>query len=85
MISNYSNLIQQYKIGFDSRLQFKGDPQTYWVKNVSPNQREVFVTINGAQTFRKSLKNLEKVDGKSILKESTKLVDILYQIKNGKL
>ena len=59
-------MIKDYRIGPNSRLLFKGDPQEYWVKNISPNRKEVFLTINGAQTYRKALKNIIKVDNKYV-------------------
>jgi hypothetical protein len=46
-------MIKDYRIGPNSRLLFKNDPQEYWVKNISPNRKEVFLTINGAQSYRK--------------------------------
>jgi hypothetical protein len=59
-------MIKDYRIGPNSRLLFKNDPQEYWVKNISPNRKEVFLTINGAQTYRKALKNIIKVDNKYV-------------------
>ena len=59
-------MIKDYRIGPNSRLMFKKDPQEYWVKNISPNRKDVFLTINGAQTYRKSLKNIIKVDNKYV-------------------
>lgn len=64
--NTYEKLIKDYNIGKDTRLIFKNDPQEYYVKNISPNRKEVFVTINSGQTYRKSLKNITKVDNKFV-------------------
>ena len=87
-------IIQKYRIGKDSRVKFKNDPQTYWVKNISPDRMNLFVHINGAQTYRKSIKNLVRVDNQDITENSLKLTELLleigetiqgYEFKKGKL
>lgn len=50
----------------NSQVEFKNDPKIYYVKNISPDGVNVFVTLNGLQTYRKSLKNLIKIDTKMI-------------------
>jgi hypothetical protein len=62
-------LISKYRIGKDSRVRFVGDTKTYYVKNVAPDRKSLFVT-DGNQVYRKLLSKLEKVDGKEIIKES---------------
>jgi hypothetical protein len=62
-------IIKQYRLGPDSRVKFKGDPQQYWIKNISADRKNVFVHINGAQTYRKLIKNIIQVDNKKITKE----------------
>jgi len=62
-------IISKYRIGKDSRVVFSGDKKTYYVKNVAPDRKSLFVT-DGNQVYRKSLSKLEKVDGKEIIKEN---------------
>jgi len=62
-------IISKYRIGKDSRVVFSGDKKTYYVKNVTPDRKSLFVT-DGNQVYRKSLSKLEKVDGKEIIKEN---------------
>jgi len=54
----------------NSQVEFKNDPKIYYVKNISPDGINVFVTLNGLQTYRKSLKNLIKIDTKMINEEN---------------
>jgi hypothetical protein len=54
----------------NSQVEFKNDPKIYYVKNISPDGVNVFVTLNGLQTYRKSLKNLIKIDTKMINEEN---------------
>lgn len=63
-------MIKTYNIGKDSRLAFAGDNQTYYVKNIAPDRKSVFVTIDGSTTFKKPLSKVTKVDGKML--EETK-------------
>jgi hypothetical protein len=73
-------IIQKYLIGRDSRVKFKNDPQTYWVKNISSDRKNLFVHINGAQTYRKAIKNLVRVGNQDISENSLKLTGILLEI-----
>ncbi len=66
---DFEKVISQYRIGKDSRVVFSGDKKTYYVKNVAPDRKSLFVT-DGNQVYRKSLSKLEKVDGKEIIKEN---------------
>jgi hypothetical protein len=66
---DFEKVISQYRIGKDSRVVFLGDKKTYYVKNVAPDRKSLFVT-DGNQVYRKSLSKLEKVDGKEIIKEN---------------
>ena len=59
------NRIKQM-LKWNSQIEFKNDPKIYYVKNISPDGINVFVTLNGLQTYRKSLKNLIKIDTKMI-------------------
>ena len=59
------NRIKQM-LKINSQVEFKNDPKVYYVKNISPDGVNVFVTLNGLQTYRKSLKNLIKIDTKMI-------------------
>lgn len=69
-------IIKHFRLGPDSRVKFKGDPQQYWIKNISPDRKNVFVHINGAQTYRKSIKNIVQVDNKKLTE--TKGEDEIY-------
>jgi hypothetical protein len=66
---DFEKVISQYRISKDSRVVFLGDKKTYYVKNVAPDRKSLFVT-DGNQVYRKSLSKLEKVDGKEIIKEN---------------
>lgn len=59
-------MIKTYNIGKDSRLVFAGDNKTYYVKNIAPDRKSVFVTIDGSTTFKKPLSKITKVDGKMV-------------------
>jgi hypothetical protein len=59
------NRIKQM-LKWNAQVEFKNDPKIYYVKNISPDGVNVFVTHNGLQTYRKSLKNLIKVDGRML-------------------
>jgi len=59
-------MIKTYNIGKDSRLVFAGDNKTYYVKNIAPDRKSVFVTIDGSTTFKKPLSKIAKVDGKMV-------------------
>jgi hypothetical protein len=59
-------MIKTYNIGKDSRLVFVGDNKTYYVKNITPDRKSVFVTIDGSTTFKKPLSKITKVDGKVV-------------------
>ena len=69
-------IIKKYHIGKDSRVKFKNDGLTYYVKNIHPDRKSLFVTINGNQIHKKNIKNLVKVDNKDIVNEGIK-----YKIK----
>jgi hypothetical protein len=61
-----SNVVLQ-RLGTNARLKFKGDNTTYYVKNISPDQKGVFVTKdNGIGTWRKSISNITSIDGKPL-------------------
>lgn len=59
-------LIKKYRLGPESRIKFKNDPQQYWIKNISPDRKNVFVHINGAQTYRKLIKNIIQIDNNKL-------------------
>jgi hypothetical protein len=67
-------IINKYLIGKDSAVQFKNDPATYYVKNVSSDKNSLFITLNGIQTYNKKTMDLIKVDGKNVIKENLKSV-----------
>lgn len=72
-------IIQKYRLGPDSRVKFKGDPQQYWIKNISADRKNVFVTINTAQTYRKLIKNIIQVDNNKI----KEMKDNIFQGNRG--
>lgn len=75
-------IIKHFRLGPDSRVKFKGDPQQYWIKNISPDRKNVFIHINGAQTYRKLIKNIVQVDNKKLnIKETIKKV--VKELKEG--
>ena len=67
---DYEKIIKDYRIGKDSRVVFKNDPRVYYVKNITPDRKGIFVTITGSENIYKRLSNLIKVDSKEIVKES---------------
>jgi len=60
-------IIAKYRIGKNSRVQFKNDPKIYYVKNISPDRKNLFVTLNMLQTYSKRISNLVKVDNKDVV------------------
>ena len=68
-------IIKKYRLGPDSRIKFKDDPQQYWIKNISPNRKEVFIHINGAQTYRKLIKNIIQVGNQKLLEKKEVFYD----------
>jgi hypothetical protein len=77
---NPEEIIRKYRIGRDSRVKFKNDPQTYWVKNISPDRKNLFVHINGAQTYRKAIKNLVRVGNVDINENQISQINLLLEI-----
>ena len=67
---DYEKIIKDYRVGRDSRVVFKNDPRVYYVKNITPDRKGVFVTITGSENIYKRLSNLIKIDGKEIIKEN---------------
>ena len=67
---DYEKIITDYRIGRDSRVVFKNDPRVYYVKNIAPNRKGIFVTLTGSENIYKRLSDLIKVDSKEIVKES---------------
>jgi predicted nucleotidyltransferase len=67
LLSPEEKIIAKYRIGKDSRVQFKNDPRTYYVKNVSADRKNLFVTLNMLQTYSKKISNLVKVDNKDVV------------------
>ena len=76
-------IIKKYRLGPDSRVKFKDDPQQYWIKNISPNRKEVFIHINGAQTYRKLIKNIVQV-GNEKLEKNKNLKNIIKEVIHSK-
>lgn len=63
------------KLGTNTRVKFKNDPITYYVKNVKADRKSVFVTTStGVGTFNKSLSNLTLIDGKPLKESLTKQI-----------
>ena len=67
---DYEKIITDYRIGRDSRVVFENDPRVYYVKNIAPNRKGIFVTLTGSENIYKRLSDLIKVDSKEIVKES---------------
>jgi len=67
---DYEKIITDYRIGRDSRVVFKNDPRVYYVKNIAPNRKGIFVTLTGSENIYKRLSDLITVDSKEIVKES---------------
>ena len=65
--SKEEQIIAKYRIGKDSRVQFKNDPKTYYVKNISADRKNLFVTLNMLQTYSKRISNLVKVNDKDVV------------------
>jgi hypothetical protein len=66
----------------NSQVEFKNDPKIYYVKNISQDGINVFVTLNGLQTYRKNLKNLIKIDSKMITENSNTMGDDNTRLRN---
>lgn len=71
------DLIKQIKT--NSRLKFKNDNTTYYNKNLSLDKKNIFVTLNGQQTYRKSLKNLIQVDNYKLQINEESLKNLLIK------
>jgi len=67
---DYEKIITDYRIGRDSRVVFNNDPKVYYVKNIAPNRKGIFVTLTGSENIYKRLSDLITVDGKEIVKEN---------------
>jgi hypothetical protein len=65
-----TDILKKCNIGKDSVVKFKDDDKLYYVKNISLDRENIFVT-NGNTTYRKSIKNLVRCDNK-ILNEEVK-------------
>ena len=56
------------RLGFNTRVKFKGDARTYYVKNVKGDQKSVFVTTDkGLGTYNKPLTKITHINGKPLL------------------
>jgi hypothetical protein len=67
---DYEKIIKANLIGKDSRVVFNNDPKVYYVKNIAPNRKGIFVTLTGSENIYKRLSDLITVDGKEIVKEN---------------
>lgn len=55
------------RLGFNTRVKFKGDNTTYYVKNISPDQKNVFVTKStGVGTWRKPINKIIIINDKPL-------------------
>lgn len=60
-------IIKKYNLGPQQRVKFKHDDRTYYVKNISTDRKNVFLTSeSGIGTWRKAIKNIINIDGKNI-------------------
>jgi hypothetical protein len=56
------------KLGFNTRVKFKSDPKTYYIKNLSADHKSVFVTDDrGIGIWNKQLNNLISINGQPLL------------------
>lgn len=72
------DLIKRIKV--NSRLKFKNDNHYYYSKNISVDQKNIFVTLNGLQTYRKALKNLIQVDNYDLNKQMKNLKETIKKV-----
>lgn len=79
-------IIKQYRLGPDSRIKFKNDPQQYWVKNISLDRKNVFVhTGKQSDTYRKLIKNIIQVDNKKLTEGESLKNLVIKKIKDSHL
>jgi hypothetical protein len=67
---DYEKIITDYRIGKDSRVVFENDPKVYYVKNIAPNRKGIFVTLTGSENIYKRLSDLITVNSKKVVKEN---------------
>jgi hypothetical protein len=81
-------IIKKYRIGPQSRVRFKNDPKFYFVKNIHPDRKHLFITKDSQ---RKRIIDLVEVDNKMVfLNENIKkkiknfIPEILIKLKKEK-
>jgi hypothetical protein len=67
---DYEKIIKANLIGEDSRVVFNNDPRVYYVKNIAPNRKGIFVTLTGSENIYKRLSDLITVNSKKVVKEN---------------
>lgn len=72
-------IIKQCNLGKDSRVKFKNDDKTYYVKNISPDRIHIFVTIDNTVIYRKKISNLIKCDSISIMESGKEIIKQLLR------
>lgn len=88
-------IIKKYNLGPQQRVKFKHDDRTYYVKSISPDRKNVFLTSeSGIGTWRKAIKNIINIDGKNIqvnvikksikeeINKKQKLFKQIYRLEN---
>lgn len=64
------DLIKKYNIGFGMLVKFRGDNREYTIKNVSPDRKRVFVTLNNMQTYSKKISDIVSLNRRSVINEN---------------
>lgn len=74
-------MIKPEQIGRGTRLRFKNDENVYYAKNVSNMNGIWYVfVVKGddiSRTYRKSIKNISQIDGKTHFSEGISLISVI--------
>ena len=79
LMEDTESLIKRYGLFSSSGLllKFKNDPAEYMLKGLTPDRQGVFVSLkNQNQTYRKKISDLEKVNRKPIIENSSYLKEM---------
>ena len=74
-------MIKPEQIGKGTRLRFVNDAALYYAKNVSQENGAWFVYVikgdDDSRTFKKAIRNIRQLNGKTILNEGISLISVI--------